>query len=422
MSHRSSVALFVLLAASLGGAAARADDAGAGDAGTGADLCTQPPGVGNDGYQSSDDWDDDALLDGEDNCPRAGNPDQYDIDSDGVGDVCDDCPAYANPDQWDEDKDGIGDACDNDADGDLVLDGADNCAGVTADGGAVMRAVANPDQGDLDGDGLGDACDPDIDGDGLDDLVDPCPYNAANDGTSCNADPDGDGIETYALAETVNALADNCPYTANADQADLDGDGLGDACDPDVDGDGVFDTKDDCPLADNPDQSDQDRDGLGDVCDDAFCYAVLGDAEECLDPSAPFEVYAPNVLDADTGDTVRLRLFSNWRDTRISYAWTLVSGPASDAIAHPSGVVECSTPFEYHYVEGSEPTIEPSASGMYVIRVTASLADDPDAPAVSYEMALKAYYGSSVTSSDTCTCGQVGAAASGAPTLLARLF
>ena len=422
MSHRSFVAMFVLAAAPWGARAALAADAGAGDAGTTEELCTQPPGVGNEGYQSGDDWDDDGALDWDDDCPRAYDPDQYDIDGDGVGDACDNCPAYANADQWDQDGDGIGDTCDNDADGDLVLDGADNCAGAIADGGAILRPAYNPNQEDLDGDGVGDACDDDLDGDGLDNLVDPCPFNAANGGTGCNADPDGDGVMTFALGEAGNALDDNCPYTPNADQADADGDGTGDACDPDVDGDGVLDPADDCPLASNPGQSDGDRDGLGDACDDAFCYTVLGDVDDCLDPGGPFMVLAPNVLDADTGDTVRLRLFSNWEDTAISYSWTLLSAPEADPISHATGEVDCSTPFEYHYVEGEEPTIQPGASGTYLIRLTARLIGDPDAAPATAVMTLKAYYGASTTTSDTCTCDHVGAAPRGGSSLLARLL
>jgi len=416
----------LVAAASFSGHPASADDGGVDDAGVAAEVCTEPQGVGNDGYQSADDWDDDGFVDAEDKCPRVYDIDNYDIDEDGVGDGCDNCPAYANSDQWDEDGDGIGDACDNDADGDLALDGNDNCAGGMGDGGTAVRAAHNPNQEDLDGDGLGDACDGDLDGDGIDNEVDACPYNAANDGTNCNADPDGDGIETYILGTSENALADNCPFTANADQADLDGDGLGDACDPDVDGDSLLDTEDDCPLVYNPDQSDGDRDGLGDLCDEAFCYTVLGDVANCLDPSDPFTVFAPNVLDADTGDTVRLRLFSNFEDARISYTWTLIDGPANDDIEFAAGTVACSTPFEYHYVEGEEPTIEPSESGTYIIRLSASLVDRPNVAAVSTTMTLKAYYGSTVTESDSCTCGQVGKATrqSAAPLLelLASLF
>ena len=93
----------------------------------------------------------------------------------------------------------------DDADGDGVLDGADNCP-----------AVVNADQADLDGDLLGDACDPDDDGD------------------------------------TVADGSDNCPINPNADQANSDGDSQGDVCDPDDDNDAVLDGADNCPTQAGP--------------------------------------------------------------------------------------------------------------------------------------------------------------------------
>lgn len=70
-----------------------------------------------------------------------------DADGDSVVDAADNCLAVANPDQRDSDADGAGDACDADDDDDGVADGADNCP-----------LAANPDQADADGDGVGDAC------------------------------------------------------------------------------------------------------------------------------------------------------------------------------------------------------------------------------------------------------------------------
>ncbi|MFO0839861.1 MAG: thrombospondin type 3 repeat-containing protein [Phycisphaerae bacterium] len=58
------------------------------------------------------DSDKDGIVDSEDNCPNAANPDQADSDGDGIGDVCDNCPSVANPDQADADGDGVGDVCD----------------------------------------------------------------------------------------------------------------------------------------------------------------------------------------------------------------------------------------------------------------------------------------------------------------------
>jgi putative intracellular protease/amidase len=66
------------------------------------------------------DRDEDGVLDFEDNCPNAFNPEQEDGDGDGVGDACDNCPEVGNPDQSDGDGDGLGDPCDTcfDTDGD----------------------------------------------------------------------------------------------------------------------------------------------------------------------------------------------------------------------------------------------------------------------------------------------------------------
>ena len=71
-----------------------------------------------------------------------------DIDGDLVLDGQDNCPNNPNSDQADNDGDGVGDVCDGDVDGDNVINNADNCP-----------IVANADQTDTDGDGVGDACD-----------------------------------------------------------------------------------------------------------------------------------------------------------------------------------------------------------------------------------------------------------------------
>jgi hypothetical protein len=72
-----------------------------------------------------------------------------DADGDGVVDAADNCPTVANPDQVNSDTDPQGDACDADDDDDGVLDGPDNC-----------ETTPNPDQADGDNDGIGTACDP----------------------------------------------------------------------------------------------------------------------------------------------------------------------------------------------------------------------------------------------------------------------
>jgi len=74
------------------------------------------------------DFDDDGVLNGQDNCLDVANADQKDIDYNEVGDACDDfdrdgvlnvndnCPKVSNRNQDDFDGDEVGDACDEEDD------------------------------------------------------------------------------------------------------------------------------------------------------------------------------------------------------------------------------------------------------------------------------------------------------------------
>ncbi len=111
--------------------------------------------------QSPDsDFDNDSILDANDNCPLDWNLSQSDGDGDGLGDVCDndnnnDCIAddiklsetqmFATT--HDNDADGTIDSCDFDDDNDGVPDHQDNCI-----------FTANFSQRDSDRNGVGDAC------------------------------------------------------------------------------------------------------------------------------------------------------------------------------------------------------------------------------------------------------------------------
>ena len=316
-----------------------------------------------DTYQNADDYDDDGVEDSFDNCPFVRNPDQLDDDGDQVGNTCDACPAVADPRQENLDGDIFGDACDDDIDGDEVNNAVDRC---------VLRP--DPLQEDADGDELGDACDPDMDDDGVPNLEDNCPLianpnqdNSDPDrwGDACDNDDDGDGIRN---------TFDNCIAVANPQQANLDDDVLGDACDTDRDGDGVLDDVDNCPATPNVDQLDADRDWVGEACDDRYCFVVMGDVDNCLDPTDPFQVYVPTV-EMGEGDTVRLRLFANHGNEPISYTWSVVSAPERSraTVEAAVGSVSESTPYEYHYSPNHVAEFTPDRAGTYQIRVVAEL-------------------------------------------------
>jgi hypothetical protein len=339
---------------------------GGGGGGGGGSILINNTDLG-DTYQFADDFDDDGLEDPFDNCVRVDNDDQGDADGDGVGDACDNCIGQGNLDQFDLDGNGIGDACDPDLDGDGVFNASDNCPGMPN-----PAAPGTIGQSDLDGNGVGDACDSDIDGDGFTNLSDPCPLNAAISGTLssdqlavCFPDSDGDGF-----SEVDPVAPDLCASVFNPEQSDLDGDGIGDACDPDMDGDAVANAIDNCAGMANVDQLDLDRDGKGDGCDTSYCYVVLGDQANCLDPAAPLTVYSPAML-TRTGQPVRLRLFANRESQAFTYRWSLISAPSgSQALMHnPRGTTALSTPYEYRYLDDKVVALEPDLPGEYKVRV-----------------------------------------------------
>ena len=355
------------------GACGTPNQSGGGGGGGGGSILVNNTDLG-DTYQTADDYDNDGMEDPQDNCPRTPNIDQGDSDGDGFGDACDNCLGKPNKDQSDIDGDEIGDICDSDKDGDEIANAKDNCAGVPNPVPSDLKS--QPDQ---DGDGVGDACDEDIDGDGMDNLEDPCPANkkSVDPGSSdVTCFPDKDGDETPDLDDV-------CPGLYNPDQADMDDDGLGDMCDPDIEGDGIQNVRDNCPMTANPKQLDSDRDGPeragtdldvgGDACDASFCFVVLGDTANCLDPKAPLKAYSPK-LKADTGQTFRLRLYANRRNQPMRFHWKLKSAPeGSQALVDGrKGTVTISTPFEYRYIEDKLPTFTPDKPGEYVFQVDAT--------------------------------------------------
>ncbi|MEM7247959.1 MAG: thrombospondin type 3 repeat-containing protein [Acidobacteriota bacterium] len=223
----------------------------------------------------SPDGDGDLILDGDDNCPDVPNVDQLDTDADGAGDLCDPC---------------VLDPLD-DVDDDSLCADVDNCP-----------EQANTTQDDWDSDGAGDLCDvcprdalDDGDADGACANVDNCPDLANPLQVDLDGDRQGDACDPCPLdalddadADGSCADVDNCPELANVDQADLDGDGRGDACDPcpadaldDVDADGLCAELDHCPDSANPAQADLDGDGLGDACDEDLDGDGSLNVEDC---------------------------------------------------------------------------------------------------------------------------------------------
>ena len=95
--------------------------------------------------------------------PATGSPAQYlysnlaasieDADGDGVEDGVDNCPNIANADQANFDGDAAGDACDNDDDNDGLDDGVETGTSVFID---ANNTGTNPHDADSDDDGVSD--------------------------------------------------------------------------------------------------------------------------------------------------------------------------------------------------------------------------------------------------------------------------
>jgi hypothetical protein len=176
-----------------------------------AGICADDP----DGIQepllmlACNDAEGDGVCDGVDNCPLVANSDQADTDADTIGDACDNCVTTANADQLDSDADGIGDVCDS------------------------CPTVDNSSPADLDGDGLTDfeecllgtdMASADSDGDTLSDGDEVNLYGT----DPLKQDSDGD-----QMADNVEVLAGTDPNDASS----FPGDG-------DLTEDGVVDVRD----------------------------------------------------------------------------------------------------------------------------------------------------------------------------------
>lgn len=275
-------------------------------------------------YQT--DFDNDGVLDGEDNCARVSNMDQTNLDNDLYGDACDedddndgifdgndDCPRgdsnWFSEASTDHDSDGCNDATeDYDDDEDTVFDQndlcplgpvgwistpeedaeGDGCADIDSDSDGLVDQMdncpneENPGQLDLDGDNIGDACDIDEDGDGIAKPMDNCPRDSTGWTSTYINDHDQDGCHDSLTdfdddEDGVGDAEDSCPrgeirWASNSSIPDYDGDGCRDFNeDDDDDADGVPDVIDNCKTgligAAAPGQ-DLDKDGCIDSVED----------------------------------------------------------------------------------------------------------------------------------------------------------
>jgi len=244
------------------------------------------------------DSDGDQIGNQLDNCPYIYNPLQRDGDADRKGDLCadddkdgvigkiDNCPKVYNPKQEDININNVGDACEFDKDEDGVFDSIDNC---------IVKK--NPDQLDQDNDGIGDMCDncefynPQQKDNNNNEIGDKCEELEEN---KIKNDKDQDGILDYNdnCVDVFNPgqndndkdgsgdECDNCPNLQNSIQIDINKNGVGDVCE-DVDGDGILGYLDNCMFNANADQADQDNDGVGDVCEDKDHDGIIAVNDNC---------------------------------------------------------------------------------------------------------------------------------------------
>ena len=195
------------------------------------------------------DADGDGLSYGSDNCPLVFNPSQKDTDSDGVGDACDCVGQECGPD-------GYGGTCGECEEG-FECSPQGHCK--------AMWCVGEGDFLELEEDTLpccegltalpyfkmipGDDCD----------AAECCFWCEATDLLVCTKCGDGvcgpgesacncEDCPCYPMLDSDNDgvvdVEDNCPGVPNPDQTDTDLDGVGDACDPDIDNDGTPNTED----------------------------------------------------------------------------------------------------------------------------------------------------------------------------------
>jgi hypothetical protein len=232
-----------------------------------------------------EDADGDGSCDAKDLCP--GFDDSQDADGDGIPDGCDDCANDADNDADSDKVCGDVDLCSGTPSGETVNTDGCSCSQLNCDDGdpcttdSCLDGVCSNVFEDADGDSICDAKDQcpgfddsdDADGDGIPDGCDDCANDSDNDADGDKVCGDMDLCSGTPSGETVSVDGCSCSQLDcdDGDPCTTDSclDGVCSNVFEDADGDGVCDADDECPGFDDSDDADGDGAAVGcDACPD----------------------------------------------------------------------------------------------------------------------------------------------------------